>query len=233
MRRQMLFAIVVTCCGAAASARADVAAQCQDLSDPQATIHACTQAIESGEWQDDAVAWAFNNRGLAHASLGDMLRAIADYDRALALDAEYAPAYSNRGNARAVLGDMIRAHEDHEKALALDPSYVAAWHNRGVDREELGRYRDALEDYRKAISLAPDHRGSHVGLATANCKLGRVKASAEARLRAIEKGLLDATEMQLLLQAEGFYRGPIDGIFGKGSRTALWAWTRTGCLAGA
>ena len=36
-----------------------------------------------------------------------------------------------------------------------------------------------------------------------------------------------------LLQAEGFYKGAIDGLFGKGSRAALWAWTRNGCLAGA
>ena len=233
MGRQRLLLGLMVAFGLGVPVQADPVMSCQDLSDPVAAVSACGQAIAGGAWQGQDLAWAHNNRGLAHAAQGDLLAAIKDYDRAIELAPGYAPAYSNRGNARAVLGDMIRAHEDHEKALALDPGYVAAWHNRGVDREELGRYRDALEDYRKVISMAPDHRGSHIGLATANCKLGRVKASAEARLRAIEKGLLDATDMQLLLQAEGHYKGAIDGIFGKGSRAALWAWTRKGCLAGA
>ena len=231
MRWYSLMVAAMISGGTAGLAQADQGELCKRTIEPELAVPACSAVIENSA--DGEQVWALNNRGLAHAARGDYLRAIADYDRALELMPDHAPTLSNRGNAHAVLGDMLKALADHDRAVALDPGYVAAWHNRGVDHEELGQYRNALKDYRKAISLAPDHRGSHVGLATANCKLGRVKASAEARLAAIRKGLLDPTEMQELLQAEGFYKGPIDGLFGKGSRAALWAWTRQGCLAAA
>ncbi|MEM1160544.1 MAG: tetratricopeptide repeat protein [Pseudomonadota bacterium] len=201
--------------------------RCQDLSDPVAAGAACTDVLSD----DPDAAWAWNNHGLTRAAVGDFLSAITSYSKALSVDPAYAPALSNRGNAHAVLGDMKAALADHDRAVELDPDYAAALHNRGVDHEEMGQYEKALADYRKVIALIPDHRGSHVGLATANCKLGRVTASAAARLNAIEKGLLDAEEMQVLLKGEGHYAGPIDGIFGKGSRAALRAWTRRGCLA--
>jgi tetratricopeptide (TPR) repeat protein len=229
MRLTLCIAIIWTV--AAGSAMTDDVAGCQAIDAPDTAEAHCTAIITATTGQ--ASAWALNNRGIIRAGRGDYLGAIADYSEALQRDPEFAPAFSNRGNAHAVLGDLLAALADHTRAIELDPDYVAAWHNRGVDREELGQYREALEDYRHVLTLEPNHKGSHVGLATANCKLGRVKTSAKARLTAIEKGLLDPTEMQELLQAEGFYKGPIDGIFGKGSRAALRAWTRKGCLAAA
>lgn len=214
----------------AGGAHADMVASCQQQTERAVAVAACTKVIESGDWQGRDMAWAYNNRGLAHAALGDALRALADYDKAIGLDPTYAPAFSNRGNIHAILGDLLPALADHERAIALDPGYVEALHNRAVDLEELGRHKDALAAYRKVIARDPAHRGAHIGLASASCKLGRIKASGEARLAAVNKGLIPATEMQVLLQGEGFYRGPIDGKFGKGSRAALRAWTRKGCL---
>lgn len=209
----------------------DEAVLVRACSDAATGIEACTAAIESGRWHGDTLAWAFNNRGLAQARRGALLEALADYGRAILLAPEHPAAWLNRGNAHSVLGDLHAALRDHEQALALDQQNASAWHNRGVTHEELGEHKKALSDYRKAISLDPEHRGSHVGMATANCKLSRVNASSAARLALVEKGLIPAIEMQELLQREGFYRGPIDGIFGKGSRAALRAWTRKGCLA--
>lgn len=229
MRFTLCLALLLMC--ATGEAKADEVAACQNLDAPAQAEAECTAIIarESGK----AGVWALNNRGLIRAGRGDYLGAIADYTEALKRTPDFAPALSNRGNAHAALGDMLSALVDHSRAIELDPGYVAAWHNRGVDHEELGQYREALADYRQVLTLAPGHKGSHIGLATANCKLGKVKTSARARLTAIEKGLLDAVEMQELLKAEGFYSGPIDGIFGKGSRAALRAWTRKGCLAAA
>lgn len=190
----------------------------------------CSAAIDSGRWQGRDLAWAYNNRGLAHATAGAYLLAIDDYTQALTLDPAHLGALMNRGNAHAVLGDMLPALADHEAATALAPDRAAAWHNLAVTLEQLGRHKDALAAYRKAIKLEPRHRGAQTGLATANCKLSRIKASSEARLALVTKGLVPATEMQEILQRAGFYRGPIDGIFGRGSRAALRAWTRKGCL---
>lgn len=211
-------------------AGAGLVASCTSLALPQQAERACRAAIDSGLWQGAKLAWAWNNLGLARAAQGDMLRAVSAYSRALRLDPNYAPALSNRGNAHAALGDMLPALDDHTKATEIDPTYTAAWHNRAVDLEELGRYREALDGYRKVLKLDPAHPGAHVGLATSSCKLGRIKSSAQARISAVAKGHIDPKRMQALLQARGFYKGAIDGIFGKGSRAAVWAWTRKGCL---
>lgn len=215
----------------AAPEKSGLVAQCQSVQTPIVAASACTKAIESGKWRGAALAWAWNNLGLARAAQSDWLAALKAYDAALKLDADYAAAFSNRGNVHAALGDMLQALADHDRAVELDPNYVAALHNRAVDHEELGNHKAALRDYRAVLKLDPGHAAAHVGLATASCKLGRIKASAEARLRAIARGHLDAVAMQKVLQRAGYYRGPIDGIFGKGSRAALRVWTRKGCLA--
>ncbi|MEM7210589.1 MAG: tetratricopeptide repeat protein [Pseudomonadota bacterium] len=194
-------------------------------------VEGCTAAIQSGYWQGDALAWAYTNRGLAHAATGQMLSAIADHSEAIKLRPDDPAGWTNRGNAHAVLGDLFAALKDHEMALDLAPTSASAWHNKAVDLEELGRHREALEGYRKALALDPGHRGSHLGLATASCKLSRVNASVKARLSMLERGLLDARAFQQQLKQDGFYGGPLDGLFGKGSRAALRAWTRKGCLA--
>lgn len=212
-------------------ARADPVTTCAMPEPSPVSLSACTALIDRNDGEPGSLAWALNNRGLAHAAGGAYLAALSDFSRAIQIAPDFAPAHSNRGNAHAALGDMQAALADHETAIRLAPDYVSAHHNRAVDLEEMGRYREALDAYRKVIALDPSHPGSHVGLATASCKLGRVKASAEARLAAVNKGHLDPTEMQQLLQSAGFYKGPIDGLFGKRSRAALWAWTRLGCLA--
>lgn len=210
------------------AASADAGA-CQDIARPLRAIAACTAEIKKG----GDVAWALNNRALARERAGDPLGAFADFDRAIAESPDFAPAWNNRGTLHARLGSLLEALADHERALALEPDYVAARHNRAVDLEELGRYAEALDAYRAVSTAAPDHLGSRLGQASASCKLGRVNASAEARLGALADGLLDARTLQIRLRDEGFYRGPIDGLFGKGSRAALGAWTRAGCLPGA
>ncbi|MEM7061095.1 MAG: tetratricopeptide repeat protein [Pseudomonadota bacterium] len=203
---------------------------CQAITTPAQAITACEAAIASGRWSGKDLAWAWNNLGLAQAAERRFLAAIKAYDEALALDPDYAAALANRGNTHAALGDLIPALADHERVVALTPKDASAWMNRGADHEDMGQYKKALADYNQAIKLDPDHRGAHIGRATANCKLGRSKTSAKHRLAAITKGLIDPTEMQVVLQKEGFYRGKIDGIFGKGSRAALRQWTRKGCL---
>ena len=201
-------------------------AACQNAN---TALKACA-ALISGN--DEALkAWALNQRGIAHAMKGAALDAIADFTKAIELMPEDATAWSNRGTVYARLGDLLPALSDHQRALDLAPEKASAWHNRGVDHEEMGEHKKALADYAKAIDLDPGHIGSHVGLATANCKLGRVKASAAARLALIDKGLMKAIALQQILKDEGFYKGPLDGKFGKGSRSALRAWTRKGCLA--
>ena len=62
-------------------------------------------------------AEADNIRGLAKADAGDYDAAIADYDRAIAVNPDYAPAYNNRGLAKAGKGDYDGVIADCDRVI--------------------------------------------------------------------------------------------------------------------
>jgi Tfp pilus assembly protein PilF len=59
---------------------------------------------------------------LAFLYKGDHQRALADYDRAIAIDPQYASAYNDRAYVRLALGDIAGALEDARLGASLDPS---------------------------------------------------------------------------------------------------------------
>lgn len=64
----------------------------------------------------------FNNRGTYFRKLGQLDRAIEDFDRSVALDPKYHVAYWNRGLAYQDKGDKERAAADYRQALLMNPS---------------------------------------------------------------------------------------------------------------
>ena len=60
-------------------------------------------------------------RGTTRLVRGDRRRALADFDRALAVGPVYPEAYNNRGVARHGLGDLAGALADFDRALELAP----------------------------------------------------------------------------------------------------------------
>ncbi|MCL1930728.1 MAG: tetratricopeptide repeat protein, partial [Treponema sp.] len=65
-------------------------------------------------------------RGSAWYSMRDDDRAIADFNRALAIKPDFSLALYNRGNAWHSKGDIAKALADLDSALAIDPTYTAA-----------------------------------------------------------------------------------------------------------
>jgi hypothetical protein len=61
----------------------------------------------------------FNNRGNAHNNLGDLRKALADYDTAVSLRPADAASLSNRGLAHERLGDDAAACRDYRTACDL------------------------------------------------------------------------------------------------------------------
>ena len=76
----------------------------------------------------------YSNRGITKIELGDYSGAIADFDKAIELDSNYAGAYINRGTAKSELQDLIGAITDYNKAIELDPNFAIAYINRGLNK---------------------------------------------------------------------------------------------------
>ncbi|MFB6551911.1 tetratricopeptide repeat protein [Streptomyces sp. NPDC056405] len=101
-------------------------------------------------------------RALAHAVRGSRLRhngayaeALAEYDRALALDPGLARAYRSRAMTHGSLDDYDAALADIDRALALNPDDARSHAIRGDFLRTVKRYDDALRALDEAIRLDP------------------------------------------------------------------------------
>lgn len=128
----------------------------EERTDPGA-LRICNEAVdERGLSGRDRVA-SFVNRGILHVLLGQYELAIADYDRAIALDASEPEAYLNKGLA------LLRRDEGGEGAVALLTAALdrgttepaIAYYSRGVAHELNGDVVAAYRDLRRANELAP------------------------------------------------------------------------------
>jgi len=70
---------------------------------------------------DPEYAKAYNNRGNARATLGDLEGGVDDYDAALELDGSLTLTYYNRGLIHYRLGNYQEAIADLERYLELVP----------------------------------------------------------------------------------------------------------------
>ena len=82
--------------------------------------------------QKSQKATDYYNSGLRKQESGDLDGALADYDKALALEPRLADAYNNRANIKLQKGDPDGAIGDYSKAIELKPRSVETYFNRGV-----------------------------------------------------------------------------------------------------
>ena len=86
-------------------------------------------------------------------SKDDYKGAIADFTKAIELDANYAEAYEFRGFIKNEIKDYQGANEDFSKAIEIDSNYVEAYIDRGDLKYNLKEYQSAINDYTKAIQI--------------------------------------------------------------------------------
>jgi tetratricopeptide (TPR) repeat protein len=105
------------------------------------------------EKEPEKVLLAYLNRGVAFEKTGQINRAIADYDKAIAIDPLYFEAYNNRGVLYGQAGMFDKATEYFNKSISMNPDFEEAYVNRGIAYALSGRDDRALEDFNKVILL--------------------------------------------------------------------------------
>jgi len=118
-------------------------------------------------------------------SCHEIIAAIQDYTRAIALDPEGGEAFLNRGNVYSNKGEYDRAIQHYTRAIALDPDYAEAFYNRGIALHEMGEYDRAIEDYTRAIALDPDDAPAYNNRGVVYASNGEYDAAIEDYDRAI------------------------------------------------
>ena len=117
-----------------------------------------------------AQAWFY--QGLSQAKTGDLLGAIASYDKAIELQAEFSEYWFNRGLTLFHLERFDEAIASYETATQLKPDFYKAWYNRGGTLGELGYFEEAIASFDKAIEIKPDYQEAWSSKGLALLKLG-------------------------------------------------------------
>ena len=121
MRRLLVLGLTLAL--SATGAWADRYDDCAQDKDRDRQIRGCTQIIERGEKETRKTrAIAYYNRGVGYGKKRDHDRAIADFDKATALNPKLFQAYNNRGIVYVLKGDKEQAIADFRKVLEIDPS---------------------------------------------------------------------------------------------------------------
>lgn len=95
----------------------------------------------------------YNARGLTRYNNRDYNGAIADFDKAIALEPEFWASYMVRARARDSKGDYDGAISDYSKAIDLNPTFAKLYNDRGYVHYEKDNYERAIIDYNKAIEI--------------------------------------------------------------------------------
>jgi tetratricopeptide (TPR) repeat protein len=131
-------------------------------------------------------AYLYFERGNVIASRGDPARALADLDRAIALEAWNHQFYRSRALARAAAGRGAAALADADVLARELPQQGQTWHARGVALLALGRVDEARADLERAAEMRPELAYVHADLARARERVGDAQGAAAARAREAE-----------------------------------------------
>lgn len=116
-------------------------------------------------------------------------RAIAEAERTIALDPNFANGYILLGDIWTFAGQPEKAVEVIEKAMRLNPRSPGVYFNNlGAAYLMARRYDETIEALKKCLARAPTYFWVHMNLATAYSELGREE---EARAEVTEVLLIN------------------------------------------
>lgn len=133
---------------------------------------------------DDTSPLAHTYLGWAHLWRREHKQAIAEVERAIALDPNFAEGYARLGEILNLAGRPEEGVKLLEAAMRLDPHYPPTYlFFLGYGYYAMGRYDDAIAALKRSLARNPDHFSPHRTLAVIFSELGRID---EARAEVIE-----------------------------------------------
>ena len=104
---------------------------------------------------------------MALVQKGQPDEAIAQFQKALGINPNYAEADNNLGNALLQKGRLDGGDLAVQKALKINPNYAEAHSNLGLAFAQKGRLDEAINEFQEALRLKPDLSPAQSNLAKA------------------------------------------------------------------
>ena len=143
------------------SAQADTVADCDQDTDPDLRLDACTSLIDGGGVSGADLARALVNRGQVHTLFWDIAAAVGDFDAALEIEPDNTDALFHRAQAFLNAGYNAEAIADYDRFLAILPDHARAYVLRGIANQGLAQHAAALADFDEALRIEPDNSDTH------------------------------------------------------------------------
>jgi tetratricopeptide (TPR) repeat protein len=122
-------------------------------------------------------------RGVSLEADGRVQEAIAEHEKAVALDPKLLQAHANLITLYAKAGDVAKAEEHYRATLALNLDHAESHYNYGVMLFGRQQYREAAQAFRKAVEIQPSYAEARGNLAFILMVEGKL-AEAEREYRA-------------------------------------------------
>lgn len=139
--------------------------------------------------------------------------ALLYFDKALAIQPDFAVAWFNKGNTYKRMECYDAAIEAYREHLKLQPDFVRAWLNLGFALEKQEQPEQAEQCYRQAMELAPDEPDAFFFLANQLYVLKRYEEAISCLGQALSRDdslFLLWNLLGLITQAQGDYRRSIE-----------------------
>src|SRR5262249_9957670 len=122
---------------------------------------------------DPKDAPAHYNLGNVLRARGDLVGAIAAYQKAIECDPKFTSAHNNLGGTLKARGDLEGAIAAYRQATACDPKHAKAHYGLGLALEDKNDLTGAIASYRAAIKADPKYPEAHCSLGCALLREGR------------------------------------------------------------
>ena len=116
----------------------------------------------------------YYNLGAGFNSQGRFDEAMGCFQKALAINPNFAEAYNNLGTTLNSQGRFDEAIGCFQKALAINPNFAEAHNNLGTALYLKGRLDEAIHEFQEVLRLKPDRAETHCNLGYVLGKQGRL-----------------------------------------------------------
>ncbi len=107
---------------------------------------------------DKLMAISHNHISDQHILSKKYSRALAELNKSIELNPEYADSYRKRGFVLRMLGKNYESLEDLQKSVKLNPGLADTYFQLGNTFLEIGNIPMAIENYKKSAEMSPDFK---------------------------------------------------------------------------